>query len=140
MRIKFYNKLIVSWNESENMWTLTTLKWFIILYCCLILIMDVSSGADVPTRLMLIECVNFKIEQHASCYDVKFKIYLPMKYSKRLTGCHFRTECHINAAWWCLKLKIIYAIYANIHSSLSSVWPQHTVCSNTVTYMCLMIT
>ncbi len=27
--------------------------------------------------------------------------------SKGWTGCHFRTECHINAAWWCLKFKII---------------------------------
>ncbi len=40
---------------------------FINIYCYHILIMDVSSGEDVPTRLILIEFVNFKSEQHELC-------------------------------------------------------------------------
>ncbi len=38
--------------------------------------MDVSSGADVPNRLMLIKCVNFKSEQQVSnkCCLMMFKV------------------------------------------------------------------
>ncbi len=63
------------------MWTLTSLTWFIILY--------------VTTYWLWMYYLR-QMFQPGKC---------SIKYSKGWTGCHFRTECHINAAWWCLKLK-----------------------------------